>query len=109
MPIKKIKPKEIELDQLKQVRLKGIANDRFEISVYVPNDWVVNPQEGIGISSVHIVESNLKLVSLQSVTTRIEKINKTNILLKFEVSEPYLQKFFHALQQVPDRAEIKIS
>lgn len=109
MPTKKVIPKESTIEDLKTRRIKGIGNDKFEILMYLPNDLVANPQENIGISSVHLLNPELKTLSLYSNSTSIEKVNKTNLLIRFEVAEPYLVKFHQTLLNLPEQVSVKIS
>lgn len=97
------------LEDFKVNVLPGISNPRYEIFIYVPLDWIENPTEGLGISANFINQDNLKHLIFYSGSTRVEKISKTNILIGFEISEPYLPSIQAAAQEVPDEAELKLS
>lgn len=105
----KVKPKQSTIENLTKRKIQGIANNRYEIQVYVPLGWVSNPVENIGVSSIHLLENNLKNLSLYSNSTLIKKINKTNIILAFEVSEPYLKRFYDSFLLISDEADLKLT
>jgi hypothetical protein len=89
--------------------LAGISKPRYEIFIYVPNTWLDNPNEGTGISANFINQPDFRSLIFYAGSARVEKINKTNVLLSFEISEPYLEAVQTAAQQVPDEAELKLS
>lgn len=89
--------------------LPGISNPRYEIFIYVPNGWLDNPSEGMGISANFVNQPQLRDLVFYAGSVRVEKVNKTNVLVGFEVSEPYLGAVQSAAQQVPDEVELKLS
>lgn len=108
MPISKIPANETTLEQLKQNESRGITTNRYQFHMYVPHDWIGNPVEGIGISANFVNHELLKSIIFYCASNTIEKVNKTNVLLRLETSEHYLNFIFGIMQQLPKEAELKL-
>lgn len=108
MPNYKKPLKEASIEDFKVNEERGISTPRYTIYLYTPKSWINNPTEGIGISANFINQETLKQMVFQSVGTSIEKVNKTNMLLRLEVAGSYLNTFYRLAKQLPEEAELKI-
>jgi hypothetical protein len=104
----KIQANEATLEQLKTNELRGISTNRYQMYLYVPPDWIGNPVEGIGISANFINHELLKSIIFYCSSNTVEKVNKTNVLIRIETSEHYLGFIFDIIKQLPREAELKL-
>jgi hypothetical protein len=109
MPNNKKPLNQATIEDLKINHISGITNSRYEIYIYVPNGWLESAVEGTGVSANFINQTNLRDMVFYAGSVGVEKINKTNVLIRLETSEPYIVAVHSAAQQVPDDAELKLS
>lgn len=108
MPTSKKNIVNISLEELTQNSRMGISSRIFELLIYVPHDWVENPEPNIVISSSFATQKQLRsLISYASVTT-IEKVNKNELVLSIEIAEPYIKLFHGECQKMPEQAKIRV-
>lgn len=108
MPIKKKKLVDATLEDLKESYSQGITSKIYQLSIYVPHGWIESPEENIVIASNFATNKQLQLLISYSSATSIERVNKTNILLKMDVVEPYITLFHGVCKRISGQAEIKI-
>lgn len=99
---------EATLEQLKLNESKGISTNQYTVRMYVPIDWISNPTEGIGISANFVNNEILRSIVFYCASNTIEKVNKTNVLLRLETSEHYLKFVFDIMKTLPKEAELKL-
>jgi hypothetical protein len=97
---------EISLEDLKKDKIKGITRPKYIVRILIPKIWIKNPVEGTGITAPYLIQEEIKNAAFYSAIISIEKVTEKNILLSFEVSDSYLDKFYKALRQVSDEAEL---
>jgi hypothetical protein len=109
MPSGKKTLNQATIEDFKIHPLPGISKPRYKIFLYIPNGWLDKATEGLGISANFVNQQQLRDMVLYAGSVSVEKVNKTNLLVSFEISEPYLSAVQTAAQQVPDDAELRLS
>lgn len=107
--MKKIVANQAEKEHLLINKLPGISSPRYEINFYVPVGWVFNPKEGTGVSATYVNNKEFQVLAYYAAQTSIIKVNKTNLLIKLEVLESYIDKFYNQLKLLENSAEIKLN
>jgi hypothetical protein len=97
------------LDELKIKKIKGITNSRYIVKIQIPKIWIKNPVEGTGLAATFFLQEDLKNSAFYAANNSIDKVNENTVVLSFEVSEPYLYKFYRALINLPNEAELQIN
>jgi len=96
------------IEQLKLNESRGISTNQYTLHLYVPIDWIGNPSEGIGISANFINHEALRSLIFYCSSNTLERVNKTNVLLRVDTSEHYLKYVFDIMKTLPKEAELKL-
>jgi len=96
------------IEELTQNYRPGISSKIFELLIYVPHEWVENPEPNLVIGSNFATQKQLRSLIDYSSVTSIERVNKTNLALSMEVVEPYMNLFYGVCRNMPEQAEIRV-
>lgn len=108
MPTNKINLRDATIEDLKKHKESSITTNKYNITLYVPHDWIENPKPKEAIAANFATVKELKSLLLYSTYSFIERINKNDLVLSLEVVEPYINLFYGVSKKIPEEAKIKL-
>lgn len=99
--------KDVQLEDLKLHRKKQITTFDFYIYIKVPASDVQDPVRGQGLSTTSVNSPRLKDAILSCTRLEVVRVLKKVVILKFTVSEKYLNIFHTNLRKMESAVLIK--